>query len=287
MIVPRRRPPSAAGGEVAGHYDALDPYYRAVWGEHVHHGLWTTGRETPGDATDALVDHVALRAELAPGAAVCDVGCGYGGTARRLAAEHGAEVTGLTISRAQYAHASARGAPPAAPAPTYLLRSWLENGLPDASFAAVLAIESLSHMDDLERAFAECARVLRPGGRLVVADWLTRDEPRAWEETLLLAPICAEGRLPAMGSAPEYEELMARSGLVVDRVEDLSTRVRRTWTVVARRLGALLVRDRAARRFLLSAENPDRAFGLSLLRIPLAYRTGSMRYGVLSARRPA
>ncbi len=26
---------------IADHYDALDPFYRSVWGEHVHHGLWT------------------------------------------------------------------------------------------------------------------------------------------------------------------------------------------------------------------------------------------------------
>lgn len=28
---------------VADHYDELDPIYRWVWGEYVHHGLWATG----------------------------------------------------------------------------------------------------------------------------------------------------------------------------------------------------------------------------------------------------
>ena len=42
MIVPNA-PQSAA--DVAGHYDELDAVYRAIWGEHVHHGLWRTGRE--------------------------------------------------------------------------------------------------------------------------------------------------------------------------------------------------------------------------------------------------
>lgn len=32
---------------VAGHYDALDVFYRDLWGERLHHGLWLTGRETP------------------------------------------------------------------------------------------------------------------------------------------------------------------------------------------------------------------------------------------------
>ena len=42
MIVPRR---AMATSDVADHYDELDVFYREVWGEHVHHGLWRTGRE--------------------------------------------------------------------------------------------------------------------------------------------------------------------------------------------------------------------------------------------------
>ena len=35
---------------VASHYDELDRFYRDIWGEHVHHGLWLRGEETPGDS---------------------------------------------------------------------------------------------------------------------------------------------------------------------------------------------------------------------------------------------
>ncbi len=37
--------------EVADHYEELDRIYREVWGEHVHHGLWRTGRESKGTAS--------------------------------------------------------------------------------------------------------------------------------------------------------------------------------------------------------------------------------------------
>ena len=37
---------------VAAHYDELDAFYREVWGEHVHHGYWASGRETPEAAAD-------------------------------------------------------------------------------------------------------------------------------------------------------------------------------------------------------------------------------------------
>jgi tocopherol O-methyltransferase len=73
MIRPRS---SQTPADVAAHYDTLDPFYRELWGEHVHHGYWRTGDETPKDAADALVGLVAERLDLAPGQTVCDIGCG-------------------------------------------------------------------------------------------------------------------------------------------------------------------------------------------------------------------
>src|SRR5471030_621890 len=86
---------------VARHYDSLDFFYRDIWGEHIHHGLWLTGRETPAEAADRMSCRALERLELAQGAHLADVGCGYGGTARIAAAVYGANVVGYTISSAQ------------------------------------------------------------------------------------------------------------------------------------------------------------------------------------------
>jgi tocopherol O-methyltransferase len=271
------------GGEayVAGHYDSLDRYYRELWGEHVHHGLWRDGRASVDEATRALIGLVVRHAALRPGARVADAGCGYGGTARALAAQYGADVVGLTLSEAQAREARARGG-----GPRYEVRSWLDSGLEDASFDAVVAIESFAHMGDKPRAFAEAARVLRPGGRLVVVDWLAGDEPGRLQTRALLEPIAREGRLPSLASLPEYARFAAAAGLRVLAVDDLSRNVRRTWGIVALRLARRLVVDAEARRFLLSARNPDRAFALAIARIPLALTTGAMRLALLAAERP-
>src|SRR5258706_16361251 len=96
MIIPAKEQTSAA---VAQHYDDLDPFYRELWGDHVHHGLWTTGLENPAQAVENLIACGARRLELDPGQHVCDVGCGYGATAQWLAERPGA-LTILSRSRA-------------------------------------------------------------------------------------------------------------------------------------------------------------------------------------------
>lgn len=273
MIVPGTPQSTAA---VADHYDELDPVYRRVWGEHVHHGLWATGRETPAEAVEALVDTVGDRLGLMPGEACVDIGCGYGSTARRLALTRRVRVTGVTLSAEQARYADVHPAPNV----DIQLRDWLANDLADASADAAWAIESSEHMVDKPRFFAEAHRVLSPRGRFVVCAWLAETDPSDWKVRHLLEPICREGRLPSMGTRQEYEAMARAAGFAIDGYEDVSRRVERTWTICARRLLKAAGFDRETRGLVLGSRH--RILALTVARLILAYRTGAMRYGIFT-----
>ena len=240
------------------------------------------GDEETSEAVGALVDLVGERMAPETGQHLCDIGCGYGATAERLAGAHEVKITGLTISREQYARAAQR-----AGSVRFLLRDWLENDLAEKSFDGAYAIESTEHMSDKQRCFDEACRVVKPGGRLVVCAWLSSSNPHAWEDRHLLEPICREGQLPGMGTREEYVQFAKRAGFELLSFEDISRQVRRTWDICLMRVAKRLATDSFYRRLVTSSKTRNRSFALSLPRLMLAYRTGAMRYGVFTFARPA
>jgi tocopherol O-methyltransferase len=62
--------------------------------------------------------------------------------------------------------------------------------------------------------------------------------------------------------------------------------VARTWWVCIRRAATRLIADDHYRRFLRNRRERDRIFALTMMRLLVAYRTGAVRYCLLTARRP-
>ena len=60
MITPHEAIADVAA--VAAHYDDLDLFYRTIWGTHVHHGYWKTGKENRQEAVLNLTRLVAEQA---------------------------------------------------------------------------------------------------------------------------------------------------------------------------------------------------------------------------------
>lgn len=111
-----------------------------------------------------------MAGELAPGGAVLEVGCGSGMGLPYLAARSRLAVGGdFTMALLREARAHVDGSP--------LVRMDAQR-LPflDASFDAVLLLEMIYYLPDQAAALAECRRVLRAGGKVMVC-LPNRDRP--------------------------------------------------------------------------------------------------------------
>jgi tocopherol O-methyltransferase len=86
---------------VRWHYDLMSFAYRVFWGEHLHHGLFLMGSESPRQAQIRLLELCSTLANVRQRSNVLDVGCGSGGTAIYLARNFQCNVDGLTLSPIQ------------------------------------------------------------------------------------------------------------------------------------------------------------------------------------------
>lgn len=132
-----------------------------------------------------LPQRAADLAQLRPGEAVLDVGCGTGTLEMEACKRVGAtpeggiagRVSGIDPGSRQIARASSKAQ--RAGLPINFQVGVIEHlPFPDQSFDAVLSTLMMHHLpDDLKsQGLAEIARVLKPGGRLVIVDFKRKQE---------------------------------------------------------------------------------------------------------------
>jgi cyclopropane fatty-acyl-phospholipid synthase-like methyltransferase len=139
----------------------------------IHRRIWGPGVKTERAAFEFLNQWVLDELLGIKGEGlgrVLDLGCGIGGTATWLAQRLNVRVVGLTISGVQAQLATERAHKLGVAERCKFVHGDFLN-VPEAGpFAAAYAIESFIHAEDPGRFFAEAARVLALGGRLVICD---------------------------------------------------------------------------------------------------------------------
>ena len=263
--------------KIIEHYDFASPYYRALWGEHLHHGYWETGAETKEEAQLALTAHLAEAVQAPKGAVILDVGCGFGGSSIYLATKYQATVTGITISPVQAAMAQ-EAAYNANATARFLVMDADDITLPD-KFDVVWSIEAISHFTNKSRFFIRAAEMLKPGGTLALIDWFKQEHLPATQRQAYITPI-ERGMLVELKTIADYAEMIRAGGFEVTHTSDLSERCSKTWEISAN-----LIRNRALWR-LASGQGVEffrflRSFGA----MRKGFASGCFVYGMLVARR--
>ena len=241
--------------------------------------IWGEGFMSPGGPAE--VTRIVGAADL-QGRAVLDLGCGLGGADVVLVTAHGAaSVVGADV-QPNLLQAAGQRAARLGLQDRISYQHILPGPLPfaDGSFDAVFSKDALLHVPDKQALYRDLYRVLRPGGLLLIGDWLRG--PGQGIDALLAEFVAAAGHAFHMVTLSSIAECAAQAGF--DRIE---TTDRGAWYLDGAR--SELVRLRGSLGIRFAADFGDQAtadeigFWQVLVR---ALEAQAMAPGHLRARKP-
>lgn len=218
---------------------------------------------------------------------ILDVGCGVGGTALHMAQRwsKSAHITGITISSAQARRAIELARSYGQSNVTFMECDAMNQAFAAESFDIIWTLESELHMPDKERFLREIVRLLKPGGRLVMATWNVRDArsiPLTFSEKEHIQYLLDEWCHTSFDSMHESVQLLERHGLRQVISEDWTSATQPSWKE------AILVALRDRRGLVWTGntwwKNTRDAY--TILRFDSAFRKGLCQYGLFRGWKP-
>jgi len=229
---------STLQNRIKNFYDASSELWEQVWGEHMHHGYYGPDgkqRKERRQAQIDLIEECLAWAKVQTASQILDVGCGIGGSSLYLAEKFGASAAGITLSPVQANRATQRAeAAGLSQRVSFQVADALAMPFPDESFDLVWSMESGEHMPDKQKFLQDCYRVLKPGGKFLMATWCHRPTPPALtpDEQQHLEKIYRVYCLPYVISLPDYAQIAQETGFRAIQTADWSEAVAPFWNIV-------------------------------------------------------
>lgn len=266
--------------------DSGDRRAQIAFGRHVHWGYWpdpAQAKGTPEDyanAAELLCQRICTSAGIRDGMRVLDVGCGLGGTLASLNERFShLQMIGVNLDPRQLARAQRMVRPSNGNTIRFLQADACALPFAPASFDAVLAVECIFHFESRAAFLQGVARVLCPGGKLALSDFvppqemvseLARRDPGKDEATRL-----SYGKVDLLCPVEKYHHEAGLLGLNLVHSEDISAHTLPTY--------AFLRADQSAWPDRRTARWHERATA----RLEAVSRLGLLRYTILSFARQA
>ncbi len=272
-------------------YDQSSGLWEETWGEHMHHGYYGPNgsyrlgrRQAQIDLIEELLRWSGVRADELKPQRILDLGCGIGGSSLYLAQKYQAQVVGVSLSPVQVQRGQERAAAAGlSQSCQFQVANALELPFDDGEFDLVWSLESGEHMPDKVQFLAEAYRVLKPGGRLILATWCHRpldpgNGPLTTDEQAHLQAIYDVYCLPYVLALPDYAAIARDCGFSQVTTEDWSRAVAPFWQRVMESAVSL-----PALKGLLQSGPKIIKAALSLRLMKWGYERGLIRFGVLTA----
>jgi len=266
--------------QIASFWNQVSEGWRLIWGQHIHHGYYEgSAALSPAEAQHKLMEKLADFSGFEPQSTVLDAGCGMGGSSCYLAERYAARVTGITLSTKQVALASAE----AHKRKLEQVHFQIEDALNLKSFApdtfdAVWSLESCEQFYDKRLFLQEAFRVLKPGGKLMLATWCSSADEYQGREAKKYKKLCQAFDLPYMPSIAHYLKILSEQGFQVKQYFDWSAAVEPSWAQ-----GISLTKAYSFLKHLTLAGWRGLRFVGQLRLMQEGFESGQVKYGVFFA----
>jgi tocopherol O-methyltransferase len=166
--------------KIVDYYIHTEHSYKDSWGLNnslaIHYGYWDEKVKNFPQSLIRMNEVMAEAAGIKATDKVLDAGCGVGGSAVYLAKNTGCRVTGITLSERQVLQATANALKKGVnELVNFEVMNYSATNFADGSFDVVWGCESICYADDKNVFIKEAYRLLKPGGRLVMADGMVTD----------------------------------------------------------------------------------------------------------------
>lgn len=175
---------------VISYYDKAEVSYRDIWDLErsmaLHYGYWDSTVKTFPESLHKMNQVLASVLNPRPGSTILDAGCGVGGSSIFLASAFNCKTTGISLSKKQVESAKKNAAKnKVSQQCLFQVGDFLQTNFEDNSFDGIWALESVCHATDKGQFLKEAFRILKPGGRLIMADGFKKKNLSTAENSML------------------------------------------------------------------------------------------------------
>lgn len=274
---------------IIGYYTDTYIQYRTVWSSlYKHAGYWDEQTRGHAHSLERMLEIMAAAVDLGPGMTVLDAGCGVGGTSVWIARHFpDTRVEGITLVPAEVEQASRHARRfGVADRVRFSVQDYTATEFPDGSFDVVWAHESVCHAEDKGAFCREAFRVLKPGGRLVIADGYIREDDLLPAEERLLRRWCDCWAVSHLVRPEVMREALRGAGFVDVRGRDVTPRIKPSSRRLYRLAAATYPLLRLARALRLVRPWQFENHLGGILQYHLFFTRDVMRYWIFTARKP-